>query len=79
MSEPRSRRGWAKVSLGLSLVFAIGVFVYFALNDALFNGAALAVLVIAAGIWEYRRKHQDERTAERYEAEAEEQRQKNRR
>ena len=79
MSEPRSREGWAKVSLGLSVLFAIGVFVYFVLNDAVVNGVALAVLVILAGIWEYRRKRQDERTAERYEAEAEEQRQKNRR
>lgn len=79
MSKPVPREGWAKVSLGISFVFAIGVFVYFALNDAPLNGAALGVLVIAAGIWEYRRKRQDERTAERYEAEAEEQRRKNRR
>lgn len=79
MSKPRPREGWAKISLGISFVFAIGVFVYFALNDALLNGAALGVLVIIAGIWEYRRKRQDERTAERYEAEAEEHRQKNRR
>lgn len=79
MSEPRSREGWAKVSLGISFLFAIGVLVYFALNDALVNGVALAVLVVIAGLWEYRRKRQDERTAERYEADAEEQRRKNRR
>ena len=79
MSKPRQREGWAKISLGISVLFAIGVLVYFVLNDALLNGVALAVLVILAGIWEYRRKRQDVRTAERYEAEAEEQRQKNRR
>lgn len=79
MSNQRPRKGWAKISLGISVLFAIAVLVYFALNDALLNGVALAVLVIIAGLWEYRRKRQDERTAERYEAEAEEQRQKNRR
>ena len=79
MSKPGSREGWAKISLGISVLFAIGVLVYFALNDAVVNGVALAVLVVIAGIWEYRRKRQDERTAERYEAEAEEQRRKNRR
>lgn len=80
MSKPQApREGWAKVSLGLSLLFGVGVFVYFALNDALLNGAALGVLVVIAGVWEYRRKRQDKRTVERYEAEAEEQRQKNRR
>lgn len=63
--------GWAKIALGLSLLFAVGAFVYFSLAGVPLRGAALGVLVAAAGYWEYRRKLQDERTALRYEAEAE--------
>lgn len=80
MDESRvPRRGWAKLTLGLSLLFAVGAFVYFWLAGSPVRGAGLGVLVVVAGYWEYKRKLQDQRTAERYEAEAEAQRQKNRR
>jgi hypothetical protein len=69
-------RGRAKLSLGLSLVFAVAAFVYLTLTQSLFQGAGLAFLVILAGIWEYYRKRSDAIAAERYEAEAEEQRRK---
>ncbi|USZ69906.1 hypothetical protein NGM10_15995 (plasmid) [Halorussus salilacus] len=42
------------------------------------QGAILGLLVVAAGYWEYRRKLQDEMTAERYEAEADEERRRGR-
>lgn len=73
------KQGWAKLTLGLSIVFAVGSFVYFSLAGTPLQGAVLGVLVLGAGYWEYKRKLQDERTAERYEREAEAQRQKNRR
>lgn len=73
------RQGWAKLTLGLSLAFAVAAFGYFWLADAPFQGAALAALVLVAGYWEYKRKLQDERTAERYEREAEAQRREYRR
>lgn len=73
------KQGWAKLTIGLSLAFAVGSFIYFSLAGAPFRGVALGVLVIGAGFWEYTRKLQDQRTAERYEREAEAQRQKNRR
>lgn len=80
MRKPRTpRRGWAKVTLGVSLLFAVGAFVYLSLSGAPVAGAALGVLVILAGIWEYRRKLQDQITAEKFEAEAEERRRRNRR
>jgi ABC-type nickel/cobalt efflux system permease component RcnA len=69
-------RGRAKLSLGLSLVFAVVAFVYLTLTQSLVQGTGLAVLVILAGIWEYYRKRSDAIAAERYEAEAEEQRRK---
>lgn len=72
-------RGWAKVTLGLSMLFAVGAFVYFALGGAPLNGVLVGVLVVGAGIWEYRRRLQDERVAKRYEAEAEERRSRDRR
>lgn len=75
----RPMRGWAKLTLGLSLLFAVGSFVYFTLKGAPLNGVALALLVVGAGYWEYRRKLQDQRVAERHEAEAEAQRERNRR
>lgn len=73
------KQGWAKLTLGISIVFAVGSFVYFLLAGTPLQGTALGVLVLGAGYWEYKRKLQDERTAERYEREAEAQRQKNRR
>jgi len=39
----------------------------------------LGALVVVAGIWEYRRKLQDQITAEKYEAEAEQRQRRNRR
>lgn len=71
--------GRAKLTLGLSVAFAVGAFVYFWLADAPLQGAGLAVLVLGAGYWEYKRKLQDERTAERFEQDAEARREKNRR
>ncbi|RYJ14167.1 hypothetical protein ELS19_09460 [Halogeometricum borinquense] len=80
MPNSRLRRnGWATVGLGLSIAFAVGAFVYFALAGSPLRGAALGVLVAAAGVWEYRRKIQDTVVAESYEAEAEAQTRKNRR
>ncbi|SFR70160.1 hypothetical protein [Halogeometricum limi] len=73
------RNGWATVGLGLSVVFAVGAFAYFALAGTPLRGAVLGVLVLGAGVWEYRRKLQDTVVAERYEAEAEAQRRENRR
>jgi hypothetical protein len=69
-------RGRAKLSLGLSLVFAVGAFGYLALTQTLVHGAGIALLVVLAGLWEYRRKRADAVRAERFEAEAEEQRRK---
>lgn len=76
MPDATKLRGRAKLSLGLSLVFAVAAFVYLTLTQSLFHGAGLALLVILAGIWEYYRKRSDAIAAERYEAEAEEQRRK---
>jgi hypothetical protein len=80
MRKPRSpRQGWAKVSLGLSLLFAVGAFVYLSLAGSPASGTGLAIVVIVAGIWEYRRRRQDEITSERYEAEAEDRQRRYRR
>lgn len=79
MRRPRaSRFGLANLSLGLSILFAVAAFVYFWFVGLPLRGAALGVLVLAAGYWEYRRKIQDQLTSERYEAEAEEQRRQDR-
>lgn len=80
MPSSRVRRnGWAKVGCGFSVVFAVGAFVYFVLVGTPLRGAVLGLLVLVAGIWEYRRKLQDNVVAQSYEAEAETQRRKNRR
>lgn len=70
MWKSRSGRGWAKIRLGLSLLFAVGIFVYFSLSSVPLYGVAFAALIIVAGVWEYRRTQQDAVAAERYEAEA---------
>lgn len=67
------KQGWAKVTLGVSGLFAAGFVAYFWLAGTPLRGIALGVLLVLAGYWEYRRKLQDERVARRYEAEAEEQ------
>lgn len=72
------KKGQAKLTLGLSLLFAVVGFAYLTLNGNMLNGAALGLLVIGAGFWEYRRKLQDERAAARYEAEAEQHRERRR-
>jgi hypothetical protein len=77
--ELTSRRGRAKVTLGLSILFAVGVFLYFWFGNNPYRGSVLGVLVIVAGLWEYRRTMQDLVTAERYESKAEESRRKRRR
>lgn len=66
-------QGWAKITLGISVLFAAGVLAYFWVASAPLQGIAVAAFLIIAGYWEYRRKMQDERVARRYEAEAEEQ------
>lgn len=80
MSNSRvSKRGLAKVSLGLSLLFAVGIFVYLSLKGTPMNGVILGILIVISGIWGYRRRLQDEMTVEKYEAKAEKDRQRNRR
>jgi ABC-type bacteriocin/lantibiotic exporter with double-glycine peptidase domain len=69
-------RGRAKLSLGLSLVFAVVAFTYLTLTQSLFHGTGIAIVVILAGVWEFYRKRSDAIAAERFEAEAEEQRRK---
>lgn len=75
----RPQQGWAKMTLGISVLFAVGVFVSFALTGSPLRGAAGGVVIIAAGIWEWRIKRKDEIRAERLEAEAEANEQKRRR
>lgn len=65
------QRGWAKVSLGVSMLFAAGAFAYFLLQGRVITGAGFGAIVVIAGIWEYRRRLQDLRASNRYEAEAE--------
>jgi hypothetical protein len=65
---------WARATLGLSLLFAVGAVGYFAVAGTPLRGVVLGVLVLGAGYWEYRKKLQEKRVARRYEAEAEEQR-----
>lgn len=72
------RRGWAKITLGVSILFAVGVFVFLSFQGSPIRGAAVGVLVIAGGIWEWRRKRTDQIRAERFEAEAEENQRKRR-
>jgi hypothetical protein len=71
MSSSRNRRGRAKISLGLSLVFAVAAFAYLTLTQTIYHGTVLGALVVAAGYWEYRRTMQDVVAAERLEADAE--------
>jgi hypothetical protein len=65
------RRGVARVSLGLSLLFAVGAFVVLSLSGRPVVGAGLGTLVVLAGLFEYRRTMQDIVSTERFEAEAE--------
>ncbi|WP_458190846.1 hypothetical protein [Haladaptatus sp. NG-WS-4] len=73
------RNGWATVSLGLSVAFAVVAFAYFSFAGDPLRGAVFGLLILLAGGWEYRRKLQDTVVAESYEAEAEAQQRKNRR
>lgn len=75
----RKRRGRAKITLGISLLFAVGIFAYLALSGNLYRATGIAVLILVAGGWEYRRTMQDIVTAERYEAEANRRQEKRRR
>ncbi|WP_049971425.1 hypothetical protein [Haladaptatus cibarius] len=72
------QRGWEKITLGVSLLFAVVVFVALSLSGQPFRGAAGGVLVIVAGIWEWRRKVKDQIRAEQLESEAEESQRKRR-
>lgn len=77
MNRPRvPRQRWARATLGISVLFAVGAVGYFAVAGAPLRGLVLALLVLGAGYWEYRKKLQEKRVARRYEAEAEEQRRK---
>jgi hypothetical protein len=77
-TDPARIRGRAQLTLGLSLLFAVGVFVYLGLTGSPVRGAIVGVLVVVAGVWEYRRRLQDERKAMQYEMEAEEQKERQR-
>jgi hypothetical protein len=80
MNLPRApKQRWARATLGLSLVFAVGAFVYLVLDGAPFQATVLAALILGAGYWEYRKKLQEKRVARQYEAKAEEQRRENER
>ncbi|WP_266075641.1 hypothetical protein [Haladaptatus caseinilyticus] len=72
------QRGWAKITLGVSLLFAVVVFVALSFAGQPFRGVAGGVLIIVVGIWEWRRKRSDEIRAEQLEAEAEESQRKRR-
>jgi len=75
MDLPRApKQRWARATLGLSLLFAVGVVAYFAIAGTPLRGVVLGVIVLGAGYWEYKKKLQEKRVARRYEAEAEEQR-----
>ncbi len=72
------QRGWAKITLGVSILFAVGVFVFLSMQGSPIRGAGVGLLIIVAGIWEWRRKRSDQIRAERFEAEAEENQRKRR-
>lgn len=79
MDLPRvPKQRWARATLGLSLLFAIGVVGYFAVTGTPLRGVVLGVFVIGAGYWEYKKKLREKRVARKYEAEAEEQRRNDR-
>jgi hypothetical protein len=78
MTDSRKRRGRAKIALGLSLIFGVAIFAYLTLTRSIFHGTVVGALVVGAGYWEYRRMLQDIIAAERYEADAEKNRQRGR-
>ncbi|MFB6299679.1 MAG: hypothetical protein ABEH65_05405 [Halobacteriales archaeon] len=49
-------KGQGKIALGVSILFAIGIFIYFSLGGSVLRGAVIGVVVLLAGGWEYRRK-----------------------
>lgn len=65
------RRGKAKIVLGLSLLFAAGLFAYFWLGGLPYRAVGGSLLIVVAAVFEYRRTMQDIVAAERHEAEAE--------
>jgi len=65
------RRGKAKIVLGISLLFAVGLFGYLWLAGRPFRAVGGSLLVIGAGVFEFRRTMQDIVAAEQHEAEAE--------
>lgn len=79
MNLPRvPKQRWARATLGLSLLFAVGAAGYFISTGAPLQGILLGIVILGAGYWEYRKKLQEKRVARQYEAEAEEQRRKDR-
>ncbi len=66
----------ATISLMLSVVFAVGVAVYFVGRGQILYGIALGILVVVAGIWEFKRKLADVIAEERNEAKAKRYREK---
>lgn len=57
--------------LGISLLFAVGLFGYLWLAGQPLKAVGGCLLVVGAGVFEYRRTMQDIVAAERHEAEAE--------
>ena len=78
MVDVERGRARAKISLGLSTLFAAGSIAWFWLQGDAFTGVGLAALLLVAGYWEYRRRLQDVRAAARAEADAERQRERDR-
>lgn len=70
-TDPERNRALATVGMGLSLLAAAAALGYFWLQDQLFVGLALAVLVVGAGVWEYYQKLAEIRAAVAAEQDAE--------
>lgn len=62
----------ATASLVLSVLFALVGLVYFLTSGRAIIGVAIAVLIVAAGVWEATRTVRSKRRAERFEADAKE-------
>lgn len=77
-SPPSKKAGLAKLSLGLSLFGAGASIAYFWWRGDVLTGVGLALLFVAAGVWEYRAKRLQLFEEERAEAEAEERRSRRR-
>lgn len=70
MTDPKRSIRLAKVGLGLSLVFALVAIGYFTLDGRPLVGVIVAIVLLAAGIWEYHAKVAEIRDALRRESDA---------